>query len=123
MSGIKPVRQHRDFAKRFEREVRRLQVKLGLLDWSFSFKVEEGDADTVASATMDRDGRSVIFRVFLSGPTDVTPESVALHEVLHVLYTEALDLAAERGNAMHRDVIREEHRAIERLINFIDPPK
>lgn len=119
MTKIAPVRQHKGFAQRFEREVRRLQVKLGLLDWSFSFKVEEGDSDAVASATMDRDGRSVVFRVFLSGPTDATPESVALHEVLHVLYTEALDLAAERGNAMHRDVLREEHRAIERLINFI----
>lgn len=115
----KPVRAHRKYTERFEREVRKLQVKLGLLDWTFRFKVEEGDADTVASVTMDSTARDALFKVFLSGPTAEPPERVALHEVLHVLYLETIETAAARANSTHADVGREEHRAIERLLNFI----
>lgn len=122
MADSKPVRKHKGWPRRFENEVRRLQAKLGLFDWTFRFKVEEGDGDTVASATMDKEARDVLFRIFLSGPTSEPPERVALHEVLHVVYTEAFDLAAQRGNAMHPDVVREEHRAIERLLNFLHGP-
>lgn len=118
----KPVGQHKGWPRRFEKEVRRLQGKLGLLDWTFRFKVEEGNKDTVAQVEMDRDARDACFTVFLSGPTSEPPERVALHECLHVLYTEAFDLAAQRAASQHPEVMREEHRAIERLCNFILGP-
>ena len=115
----RPVGQHKNWPQRFWREVQRLQVALGLLDWTFRCEIEKGDGDTVAQVTTDAEARDALFKVFLSGPTAETPERVALHEVLHVLYTEAFEIAAQRGAAGHADVQREEHKAIERLTNLI----
>lgn len=107
------------WAARFERHVRKLQVELGLLDWFFSFKTEKWDGDTVARVDMGRESREAVFTAFMGDHRD-SPKRIALHEALHVLLMEPLDVAAQRGNPTHKDVQIEEHRAIERLLNFFD---
>lgn len=107
------------WAARFEREVRRLQKKLGLTDWCFIYKRKKGDGGTSAEVNMSRECREAVFTAYLHDQTD-SPERIALHEVLHVLYYETLQEAAHRGSYTHREVANQEHRAIERLVNWID---
>lgn len=111
------------WAATFEREVSRLQVALGLLDWAIAFKVSDGDGSRVASVTMDLDGRTAVFECFRAGHTSEAPERVAFHEIMHVLLYEALELAAKRGDDNHADVQREEHKAIERLCHLVVGPR
>lgn len=106
-----------DWTRRFEKECRRLQEAMGLLDWAFRFRAEKGD-DKAAQVDMDKDAREAVFTAY-EGKQDDAPERVALHEVLHVVFNEMQELAACRGNHEHTDVAREEHRAIERLCNFV----
>jgi hypothetical protein len=106
------------WAARFEKRVRKLQIELGLLDWCFSYKTAKEDGTLVAQVDMDRQCREAIFTAYLKVHKD-SPERIALHEVLHVIFNEPQELAAERGNHNHRDVNIAEHVSIERLVNFI----
>lgn len=110
-------------AARFERGCRQWQARLGLMDWCFLFAPEKGDGTLCAQVHMDSDARSARFVYFTATEQDDSPERIAFHEVLHVLYVETIELAARRGGATHFEVIREEHRAIERLCNAIVGPK
>jgi hypothetical protein len=107
-------------AARFEKACREWQTKLGLLDWSFRFEAIKGDSTKHAEVNMDHDAREAIFTFYTRGQHDYSPERLALHECLHVLLVETLEAAVLRANIDHRDVAREEHRAIERLVNVLD---
>ena len=109
----------KQWAKRFEESCCDWAAKLGLNDWAFGFRSEEGDGTKVAEVAMDREAREAIFTAYTGGKHSYTPERIALHEVLHVVFNEMQELAAIRGNHEHRDVGLEEHRAIERLLNLI----
>lgn len=106
------------WAARFERRVRRLQVELGLLDWCFTYEKAKADGTLVAQVNMNRECREATFTAYLKSHKD-SPERIALHEVLHVIFNEPQELAAERGNHNNKDVGIAEHVAIERMLNFI----
>ena len=109
----------KQWAKRFEDSCCQWGAKLGLLDWAFSFRSESGDGMTCAKVDIDRDSREATFTAYTNAKQGYSPERIALHEVLHVLLNEMQEVTVERGNIEHRDVVREEHRAIERLLNLI----
>jgi hypothetical protein len=104
------------WADRFEKEVRRLQAELGLLDWCFLYERKKGDGSISAEVNMSRQAREAVFTIYLFNQTD-SPERIAYHEVLHVLLYEPLKEAAHRKSYKHREVGVAEHRAIERLVN------
>lgn len=107
-----------EWADRFESECRLLQLQFGLLDWCFIYERASGDGSKSAEVNMDRDAREAVFTTYLFDQTD-NPERIALHEILHVIFVEPLEMAALRGDAEHVDVAREEHRGIERLVNYM----
>jgi hypothetical protein len=108
-------------AARFEKACREWQAKLGLFDWSFKFEVVKGHSTKYAEVNMDHDAREALFTFYAKGKQDYSIERLALHECLHVLLVETLEAAVLRANIDHKDVAREEHRAIERLVNLLDP--
>lgn len=110
-----------DRPERFEAECRRRQVRFGLADWAFRFKVEEGDETKDCQVDMDHDARTAIFTYFTKGEHLDSPEREAAHEVYHVVLVELLEVTVLRGHVEHRDVAREEHRAIERMLNAEAP--
>lgn len=107
-------------AARFEAACREWQLKFGLLDWSFRFIATEGDGTKDAEVDMDHDLREAVFTFYTEGEHVYTPERLAIHECLHVVLVELLEIAVVRAHLEHRDVEREEHRAIERLLNVLD---
>jgi hypothetical protein len=107
-------------AERFEAACMAWRAKFGLLDWAFRFKVEEGDDTRCAVVDMDHDAREAIFTYYTKGEQPEAPERLACHEVLHVVFVELLEVAVLRCHVEHKDVEREEHRAIERLLNALD---
>lgn len=107
------------WAERFETVCRELREEIGLHDWAFRFRVKKGDDTKAAQVDMDREAREAVFTAYTRGKHHDAPERVALHEVLHVVLNEMQEVAALRGNHEHMDVEIEEHRAIERLVNFI----
>ena len=108
------------WVRRFETSCREWQVKLGLTDWTFRFETVKGDGTYVATVDMDAETREAKFKAFKYAKHDDPPERIGLHETLHVLFVEMLETAARRGDAAHVDVAREEHRAIERLVNYME---
>jgi hypothetical protein len=105
------------WANRFEKECRRLQKELGLLDWCFIFEREKGDGTISAEVNMHATAREATFTIYLFKQTD-SPERIAFHEVLHVLLYEPLKAAAHHRSYRHKRVALEEHKGIERLVNF-----
>lgn len=108
--------------RRFEKSCRLWQVRLGLLDWSMSFTVSQGAPpdSMVAAVGYDIDCRHAVVTVYAKSAAVMSPERAALHEMLHVVLADCMHLAAVRGSDMHVDVAREEHKAIERLLNVLD---
>lgn len=109
-----------DAPARFEAACRAWQAKLGLFDWAFRFKVEEGDDTKAAEVDMDHDAREAVFTYYTKGEHPDRPERLAIHEVLHVLLNELMEVSVLRCHMEHKDVEREEHVAIERLLNVLD---
>lgn len=110
-----------DWSDRFESACRNWQATLGLTDWTIHFKVAPAKEDRVeAMVEYEVEDRHATLTAYDGAATGLTPERVALHEILHLLLADALAMAATRGHAEHVDVAREEHRAIERLLNVID---
>ena len=107
-------------AERFEASCREWQAKFGLFDWAFIFAVEEGDETKFAEVDMCHDAREATFTYYTKIEHRDAPERLALHEVLHVLLNEMLEMAILRCHPEHKDVEREEHRVIERLLNALD---
>lgn len=106
----------------FEKSCRAWQTKLGLTDWTLRFKVEKGDGTEYARVDLGLESRQVDVRAFLPdrGEHKASPSRIALHEMLHLLLADLTYSAAARGSDSHADVIREEHRVIERLLNALE---
>jgi hypothetical protein len=105
------------WANRFEKRCRELQVALGLTDWNFIYERKKGDGTMSAEVNMHATAREAVFTIYMFKQTD-SPERIAFHEVLHVLYYETLKAAAHYRSYRHKRVALEEHRSIERLVNF-----
>jgi hypothetical protein len=109
------------WTRAFEKACRQWQAKLGLTDWTLRFKVEKGDGSRWAHVNYDLDCRQVQVISYPSkDPPHAAPERIALHEMLHILLADYVNVAASKGSDTHDDVVREEHRAIERLLNALD---
>lgn len=110
----KPTTWTRDF----ERACLVWQARLGLTDWTIRFGVEKGDGTKWAHVDYDVDARQVQITAYTFRELPrVSPDRIAMHEMLHILLADYVSIAANRGTDTHADVVREEHRVIERLLN------
>lgn len=105
---------------RFEAACRKWQVTLGLTDWTLHFKTAPADGTHEALVEYNGENRHATITYFTKVQDALVPERVALHEMLHVLFADMLEIAARRASDGHADVAREEHRVIERLLNALD---
>ncbi len=101
-------------ANRFKKACRSWQGKLGLTDWTFVYKIDRRDNDHYGYVTYSWDSRLATITLVPGKDSDI--EAIALHEVLHVLLADLLATVASRASDTHPDVVREEHRVIERLM-------
>ena len=112
------------WSRRFEASCRKWQAMLGLTDWTLHFKMEKGDGTKHANVQYTCDSRQVIVTSFIergeADGTRATPERIALHEMLHIALADYCTAAARFASDTHDDVIREEHKVIERLLNALD---
>jgi hypothetical protein len=108
------------WTRAFEKACWEWQIKLGLTDWTLRFKVEKGDGSRWAHVDYDLECRQVQV-ISYPDKMDANPDRIALHEMLHILLADYVSLAANRCSDTHTDVVREEHRAIERLLNALLP--
>ena len=108
------------WTRRFERACREWQVRLGLTDWTLSFKLARDNGTRQADVAYDVEGRQATVTAYVKVVDASAPERVALHEMLHLLLADTLAVAAARASDTHADVGREEHKIIERLLNVID---
>jgi hypothetical protein len=107
------------WTKRFEASCRKWHVKLGLTDWTIRYAVEKASDTNEAEVAYNCDSRHAKITAYASAGEALSPERVALHEMLHLLFADVIEVAAQRGSS-HADVAREEHRLIERLLNAFD---
>jgi hypothetical protein len=107
-------------AKRFEASCRKWQVTLGLTDWTLHFKTAKADGAHEAMVEYNGENRHATITFFVGVKDALVAERVALHEMLHVLFADMLTIAAKRASDGHADVLLEEHRVIERLLNALD---
>jgi hypothetical protein len=105
------------WARRFQIACRHWQKRLGLLDWTITYKTKKGTDE--AEVDYDCVTRTATITAFLGAKEAEPPARVALHEMLHLLLADAMRLAALRKDDTHPDVDVEEHRAVERLIHVI----
>lgn len=108
------------WTRRFEKSCRAWQVTLGLTDWTLSFKLARADGTRQADVAYDVEGRQATITAYVKTSDASAPERVALHEMLHLLFADMLAAAAARASDTHADVGREEHKAIERLLNALE---
>lgn len=105
---------------RFEAACRRWQATLGLTDWTLTFKTATADGEYEAYVEYNCENRHASITFFVGVKEALSPERVALHEMLHILFADMLSTAARLASDGHKDVGREEHKAIERLLNALD---
>ena len=108
------------WTRRFEKSCRDWQVKLGLTDWSLTYKVDRCHG-AWARVEYDVDARQALITAHadMKGEGERAPERIALHEMLHLLFADTIAVAGQRG-ADHVDTGRAEHIVIERLLNAIE---
>lgn len=108
------------WTRKFEAACRHWQRELGLTDWTIAFKVEKADGGIEADVSYNCDDRHALLTSHIKVERALGAERVGLHEMLHLLFADMLKMASQRGNDMHADVLREEHKVIERLLNVVD---
>lgn len=108
------------WTRRFEKSCRAWQVTLGLTDWSITYRVGRCPG-AWARIEYDVDARAALITANgdMKGLGERAPERIALHEMLHLLFADMLDVAGKRGSD-HVDTGRAEHALIERLLNAIE---
>lgn len=108
------------WTRRFEKSCRAWQVKLGLTDWSITYRVDHMPS-AWARVEYDVDSRTALITSngYMKGLGERAPERIALHEMLHLLFADTIDTAGRRGGD-HVDTGRAEHAVIERLLNAIE---
>lgn len=106
----------------FEKHCLSWQTRLGLQDWRFIMQHEDGEGPDgqFADVSYDRRTRTARFMFYSKTETAQPIERRARHEVLHVLLADVLGEAAACRSDEHPDVVREEHRLIERLLKVTD---
>lgn len=109
-----------DEAAIFREECLKWQARFGLLDWTLQFKTEEADGKPdEAEADYDCDTRHVKMTYYLGVKDSLHPKDTALHEMLHVLFADTLQMAIIARNESDPLLGREEHKVIERLIKVL----
>jgi hypothetical protein len=107
------------WTKAFEKSCREWHVKLGLTDWTVRYSVEKAHDTNEAEVSYNCDSRHARITSYADAGDSLPAHRVAIHEMLHLLFADMIEVAAQRGSA-HTDVAREEHRVIERLLNALD---
>lgn len=106
----------------FRKACLKWQQQLGLQDWRLMFELDrEAEPERHARVHYNIANRAAKLIYCARSETDQSIERLALHEMLHLLVAEALELAGARADGSHADVIREEHRVIERLLKVLLP--
>lgn len=100
----------------FKKRVKHWVAHYGLTDWRITFENGGKNDDKFASVRYDHLTRHAHFDFHWGGRTTLSLNICALHEVLHLHVADLVEITAKRGYAYHDDVIREEHRWIEREI-------
>lgn len=108
------------WTRRFEKSCREWQIRLGLTDWTLSFKVAPAEGNYEATVEYNCDSRQAAVTAYANTTGADRAERTAFHEMLHVLLADVLSEAALRASDTHPAVVREEHRVIERLLNAIE---
>jgi len=109
-----------DQQKSFDSQMRRWQGVLNLRDW----RVERGKKlakDAMAQVAFDEPARLANYTTGDFGHAEVTQESIsmtALHECLHILMHDLLQVATDRGSTAD-DIEAAEHRVINVLEKVI----
>jgi len=109
-----------DQQKEFDSQMRRWQGVLNLRDW----RVERGKKpakDAMAQVSFDESARLANYATGDFGHIEVTQESIsmtALHECLHILLHDLVQVATDRGSASD-DIEAAEHRVINVLEKVI----
>ncbi len=119
--GQNPVTE--EHAQQFEQFLRKWQEKLNLMDWRINLSPSRHKGVMAVVYKMDFEQRQATIRLgndFGADPVcDETLEATAVHELLHVLLCELLELARDTG-AQQGDALRSaEHRVVntfERLL-------
>ena len=98
------------------------QQQLGLADWRLMFELDRASSsDRHARVLYNVETRAAKLILCARSVTDQSIERLALHEMLHLLTADMLVLAGARADDAHADVVREEHRCIERLLKVLLP--
>ncbi len=106
----------------FRKACLKWQQQLGLQDWRLMFELDRvSPSDRHARVLYNIQSRAAKLTYCARSETDQSIERLALHEMLHLLAAEMLALAGTRADNSHEDVIREEHRVIERLLKVLLP--
>lgn len=110
--------------QRFELSVRLWADKLGLHDWEIhvaQVAFPRVRKDCAATAWVNYQQRLAKIEWNSRNTAEVlgTPESIGMHEVLHVLLAAVTGLAASTGNVQDVAVDAEEHAVIKRLMRLL----
>lgn len=98
------------------------QQLLGLQDWRLMFELDRTSAaDLNARVLYNVRTRAAKLVYCAKSNTEQSIERLALHEMLHLLVADMLELAGERGDGSHPEVVKEEHRLVERLLKVLLP--
>jgi hypothetical protein len=102
------------------------QRRLGLTDWTLHFRFNEGSEPTTKEATIwygvaHRQANITFHANKDDNSPHLPPARTGLHELLHILLADTVAAAARRASEDHDDVMQEEHRVIERLLNALAP--
>ena len=108
-------------SNRFHKDVSNWLELFKLADWEVHYMFCEDKVDELADCTTTTQNKQALIRLYSEWDIDPTPEALdqtACHEVLHVLFAQLMQLAADRyvtdkqlADAEH-DVIR----ALERVL-------
>lgn len=107
---------------RFKRAVLRWADKLGLDDWCFQIQQGKLSKNTLANVGLDWVQRNALVTWSTRDHSEakLTPEQVALHETLHVLFYPMLCCAAESKDPGSSTTQSEEHAVIRKLIKLLE---
>lgn len=110
--------KRKDRLKKFEKLVEEHRQAFAIND--FDIIVEPGNLEdgTLADVTRDVDARSCLIRLHPPPEGDEDLDSVAKHEVIHILISDLAALAHSR-EARHEDISRAEESLVVRLTRLL----
>ena len=105
---------------KFKAACERWRLKFGLMDWLVTYESERRDPEYGARIFTDASCRHALVKYNLNRVLGRRGLDVlARHEILHLLFTDYGIMCARRGDHLHDDVMREEHKIIERIIGLL----